>query len=236
MREPLDDVGPSGLMIALLCCLKQRMNVWLKWFHLWAAARSGDVGVLQRVLAGGDADVNMTEPGCLSTEETALHQACQCGHEDVVRYLVLEAGADVTMKTIPLGYTPLDVACVYGHVGIARLLWRLRPGVAYDLRRCLRLAINYRHVDVCVFLIEEVGVHPMHGVDDALMDSVNSACWMYLSRVMSESTRSMLLRRVHYGKGVSDVKHEVLSGVMAEMTKDVFQELMLEYVDPIWYN
>ena len=52
---------------------------------------------------------------------TPLHWACQNGHGDVARLLLVDHGADANAAD-NTGETPLHVACSGGHGDIARLL------------------------------------------------------------------------------------------------------------------
>jgi ankyrin repeat protein len=96
-----------------------------------AAARSGSVALVQRVL---DLGVNVA-----AVEDwfgyTALHDAASCGDVAVVKAL-LAAGADANART-PYGFAPLDVALNHGRDSVAKLLEPLTaaPDAASKRRR-----------------------------------------------------------------------------------------------------
>ena len=97
---------------------------------LLAAAEHGDEAALQRLLerARRPAQLLKTtdEQGC-----TALHLAAD-GHEGCVR-LCLKAGADVSVADEG-GYTPLSIACFYGHHECGRVL--LEAWTGEQLQAC----------------------------------------------------------------------------------------------------
>lgn len=70
----------------------------------WAAYR-GHTDLLRLLVAGG-ADVESTDVRGL----TVLHEACMYNRAEAVRYLVREAGADVSRHTAHTGFTPLHYA------------------------------------------------------------------------------------------------------------------------------
>jgi ankyrin repeat protein len=75
---------------------------------LAAAARDGKATVVSEALRGGAAVDDATGDGM-----TALHWAAERGHAQIVLQLV-EAGADVTLRTRVGGYTPLHLAARRG--------------------------------------------------------------------------------------------------------------------------
>merc|ERR1711998_759865 len=75
-------------------------------------------GVVRLLLAHAATDVNQaaTDDG-----STPLFQACQNGHEGVVRLLVEEANAEVN-KVNGKNQTPINIAAYTGHLGVVRFL------------------------------------------------------------------------------------------------------------------
>ena len=66
------------------------------------------------------ADVNVTSKEANGV--TALWQACQNGHGEVVRLLLASSGIDVNQARTDNGSTPLFQACYDGNTPVAELL------------------------------------------------------------------------------------------------------------------
>ena len=80
-----------------------------------AAARSGDVAQVERLLAGGS-HANARD----NSGNTALHYAAAFGYAEMAQILV-DAGADVDAPG-RIGNTPLHLASQEGHSNIAAIL------------------------------------------------------------------------------------------------------------------
>jgi ankyrin repeat protein len=80
------------------------------------AAMRGDLSRVEVLLQQG-ADVNAAQGDGM----TALHWAAELGHADMAAR-ILEAGADVSVKTRVGDYTPLHVAARGGHADVTRVL------------------------------------------------------------------------------------------------------------------
>ena len=95
--------------------------------QLFEAARSGDVEKVREILECGKCTVNCTD----SVGWTPLHWACLKGHVDVVRVLVSEFKANMTIQTLfgGKGYTALHYSCREGHVDIVRTLVKYKANV-----------------------------------------------------------------------------------------------------------
>ncbi|KAL6895186.1 ankyrin repeat-containing domain protein [Trichoderma longibrachiatum] len=90
------------------------------WTPLQLAARSGELQVVQEILASNPSAVN--DPPCGYYGQTALQAACMQGHEDVVKRL-LDAGADVHFCSgNNFQRTGLQIACGQGNENVVRLL------------------------------------------------------------------------------------------------------------------
>ena len=75
--------------------------------QLFKATQSGDVEKVREILEHGKCTVNCTD----STGWTPLHWACKKGYVAVVRVLVSEFKADMTIRTSS-GATPLIYAAI----------------------------------------------------------------------------------------------------------------------------
>ena len=67
----------------------------------------------------GDDDEDGVEEDC--TRKAPIHLAAQCGHTDLVRWLVREGGADAR-KCDRNGCNAYHLACVQGHTGVVQFL------------------------------------------------------------------------------------------------------------------
>lgn len=96
---------------------------------------------------------------------TTLHWAAGSNQEEVVRWLVEEAGMDVNMAATKKakGRTPLHYACRNGHLEAAKLLVRLGADVDARAKHNVspfQLAVWQNHLTLCQWLVEEQGVRP----------------------------------------------------------------------------
>ncbi|KAL7947111.1 ankyrin repeat protein [Trichoderma barbatum] len=90
------------------------------WTSLQLAARSGELQVVQEILASNPSAVNDPPRGYYG--QTALQAACMHGHEDIVEYL-LDAGADVHFcGGNNFQRTGLQIACGQGNENNIRML------------------------------------------------------------------------------------------------------------------
>ena len=119
---------------------------------LFKATRSGDVEKVREILesACGKCSVNCTD----TFRYTPLHWACCQGHIDMVRMLVSEFKADMTIQT-PSGATPLILASKHDNVVHALLSDSQCPVDAKgkDGYTALHYSCRYGHVDVVRTLV-----------------------------------------------------------------------------------
>ena len=119
---------------------------------LFKATRSGDVEKVREILecACGKCSVNCTD----TFRYTPLHWACCQGHIDMVRMLVSEFKADMTIQT-PSGATPLILASKHDNVVHALLSDYQCPVDAKgkDGYTALHYSCRYGHVDVVRTLV-----------------------------------------------------------------------------------
>ncbi len=97
-----------GLVVAWVVSGPIAIEAQSRNADLAAAARDGKATVVSEALRGGAAVDDATGDGM-----TALHWAAERGHAQIVLQLV-EAGADVTLRTRVGGYTPLHLAARRG--------------------------------------------------------------------------------------------------------------------------
>ena len=86
--------------------------------ELVKAVRKGDIETVKRLLADG-AIPNLTL-SINGSEMNLIHIATVCGHLEVIEEL-LAADVDIEVRDVR-GMTPLNVAALYGHDKIAKLL------------------------------------------------------------------------------------------------------------------
>ena len=151
-----DDKALKGAAAALDTALTAKIDVnrpivcWGDQYLLNAAARSGHVTLVQRLLDSG------ANHGNAETwfGYTALHDAAACGHSTVVKLLLKQGrrlfllvfiyvltesrivGADPNART-PYGFSPLDVAANHGRDAVVALLEPLTsaPPVGIEARK-----------------------------------------------------------------------------------------------------
>ena len=87
-----------------LICAKETVN-------------SSDMDLMRALIEGG-ADVNLLPR---DASISALHFACQNGHDELVRILIFEGKAKTNVKYNSMGL-PLTVVCKFNHEGVARIL------------------------------------------------------------------------------------------------------------------
>lgn len=73
-----------------------------------------------KLLIAAGADVNLTSEG--KGNWTPLHVACSTGLSAEYIKLLLSAGANINVQTDKEGWTPLYLACRFGHVHVAQTL------------------------------------------------------------------------------------------------------------------
>ena len=96
-------------------------------FPLAEAASQGHATIVAEMLRHPEIDVNKRR---MDTRATALFDAAQAGHVDVVRLLVAVADCDVNAFSADKPeYTPLNAAVLAGHEGVVRALVEARGGV-----------------------------------------------------------------------------------------------------------
>lgn len=130
-------------------------------FQLRTATIHNKVHEMERLLRKDPSLVNdaaaLGEHGAVESGLTALHVACQLGHDECVGLLILRK-ADVNIQTEG-GNTPLHFACAEGHSGCVEQL--INAGAKTHLKDILdqspkdvaRLACK-RQWDICVDFIE----------------------------------------------------------------------------------
>jgi ankyrin repeat protein len=94
-----------------------RQGVEMAVEHLYVAAETGSVTVMQCMIEDLGADLNRVSDDGI----TPLVVASSCGHLHLVRYLITTLGADVN-KTYASGPSPLLVAALNDHLEIVRCL------------------------------------------------------------------------------------------------------------------
>ncbi len=97
---------------------------------LLSAADNGDVEAIQEQLAAG-ADVDYTNPGFLSSEETACMKAAKSGQLQALKYLVETAGADFRKATSG-GENPITLAAKAGQADIVLYLVERGEDINYQ--------------------------------------------------------------------------------------------------------
>ena len=89
---------------------------------LGAAAQLSDGWALNRLLQRGNQDPNQID----GQGRTALHRAALTGNQNAAEALIV-AGGDVTIRDCH-GFTPLQLACVQGHVEVVKTLVKCYQG------------------------------------------------------------------------------------------------------------
>ncbi len=119
--------------------------------EFFSAVRRGDAAAVQGLLEAG-VNVNAT----FRYGATALFPACDRGHEEIVR-LLLVRGAEVNVRDTFYGASPLTWAASKGHAGIVRLL--VENG-AEDLDRGLMNAVSNGRSEVARVILARGGLKP----------------------------------------------------------------------------
>ena len=151
-----------------------------------AAIEAGDLAGLKRLVASGQVPVNA------KGGYPPLHEAAGCGHLEMVRYLVEEAGADPRVQNAQ-GITPLSIAACDGHLDIVRYLIEERGmdpteadatvGLKLPMLQMLASLITSRFLQGC---------NPLH-----------HACWSFRADVaeyLLENTRIDPLAKRKYAE------------------------------------
>ncbi|KAL3459677.1 ankyrin repeat-containing domain protein [Aspergillus heterothallicus] len=125
---------------------------------LQAAVLDQDVQLVRRLLNEYGIDVNY--PALGSRGRTALQQAVETGHLEIVQ-LLLRHGADVNAVPAPYGgATALQLAAIKGYIGLVRKLIDLganvnAPGAKEEGRTALQGAAEHGRIDILQLLMEE---------------------------------------------------------------------------------
>ncbi|KAG2454574.1 hypothetical protein HYH02_000417 [Chlamydomonas schloesseri] len=117
-----------------------------------AAAQSGDVEKLRRILSRNAGAVN----DCAGGTYTPLHYAARAGKLEAVS-LLLKSGADVNAQTRGMGATALHRAAAQGHMGVVEALLKAGAHAALadcDQENALHKAAAQGHVEVCRALLQ----------------------------------------------------------------------------------
>ena len=89
---------------------------------LHMAAAGGHHKICQLILESGcEPAASTVRVGCSSYEHTPLMCASQCGHDDIVRYL-LNNRADIKYRAPSTGINSLMLAALNGHMTTAQML------------------------------------------------------------------------------------------------------------------
>ena len=119
---------------------------------LHLAALKGYANIVKVLLSNDDVDVNVSDKaGC-----TALHRACQGGHEEVVSYL-LGKGADKTLTT-SLGFSALHFAVRHRRTNVVRMLISHDDVDIYAKDFKNMTAVQYADHDEIINLFKDRGV------------------------------------------------------------------------------
>ena len=111
-------------------------------------ATIADKPAMVRWLLDRGAEININGDG-----RTPLHIAAVRGNEEIVRALVEHSARLDTRDNF--NFTPISLACLRGHLNIAKYLMDARPAdVGYDLPECLRKAAESGHVSVVWYLLD----------------------------------------------------------------------------------
>jgi ankyrin repeat protein/Ca2+-binding EF-hand superfamily protein/GTPase SAR1 family protein len=134
----------------------------------WSSFQTSDVSLSERKPPRTDKSASIHSP-TYQKYATALHLACELGHTDIARFLVLQGKADVEAGDSWRGQTPLSKACESGHLEVVRLLVlecsANVEGVDNDSLRPLHVACagGHREVVRCLILDGRVNVESTDG-------------------------------------------------------------------------
>ena len=121
--------------------------------QLFKATQSGDVEKVREILECGKCNVNCTD----SAGWTPLHWACQKGHVDIVRVLVSEFKADMTIRTFT-DATPLIYAAIHRRANEVHALLSdyqcLIDAKGRDGYTALHCSCREDHVDIVKILVK----------------------------------------------------------------------------------
>jgi ankyrin repeat protein len=112
---------------------------------------------------------------------TALHKACECGHLEVARFLIVAGGAELVRAANIRNWTALHLACWNGHLEVVRLLAEaggaeLVMAVADGNRTALHLACQNGHLEVVRLLVEMGGAELVRAGDNTNSTALHFAC------------------------------------------------------------
>ena len=126
------------------------------------SAMHGEIAAVEAMIESG-ADPNVAD----ESDRTALHWACQEGHESIVVRL-LEWGVDSDLLD-QIGHTPLYIATGENRLNLVKLL--LRYGADVNLAGPLRLACSWGHEDIAMELLNQpnIDVHAMNSEGDTAL-------------------------------------------------------------------
>jgi ankyrin repeat protein len=119
--------------------------------RLCRACAQDDPTAVKLLIEAGETDLDQIA----KNGATALHIACQRGHNECVR-LLIEAGCNLDSATRN-GNTPLGVACMSGQTGIAQMLVKAgadRDGTTRDSITLLLIACLQGHVSIALLVLE----------------------------------------------------------------------------------
>ena len=116
--------------------------------------------MLRLFLSDPQINLNNTKDG---NDQTLLHLACECGHENMIRMLVEEFEGDMCHADCH-GKTPQDMAREHGHEGALKVLTDMsipsRPFIPYEdeFSNPLHFATSRNHYEIVHVLTHELGI------------------------------------------------------------------------------
>ena len=145
---------------------------------LWQMSQSGNTNEVRRIMSLGMVDINTYEGGL--DETTALYEAADNGHKDVIKIL-LGGGADPDKASGSVGMAPLHMPALKGNTDVVQLL--LNSGanpnvVSFGGLTPLFWAAANDHFDVSKLLIEN-GADPNKVENEGDLPLHGAACNAY---------------------------------------------------------